>query len=210
VRGRATRNSFNGDEKKVEQGMDATNEMQEATAEILSKSIAPKDETMAKEAMDFVSTVVLQDRLRSKVESMDAVSFISDGSILPRKSGANEAPMASPPAVPSKAPEDSPLSQTLDIVMGDLRGFLSNLPVDSNQPTVAKIPGMLIPKGITLVAGGGYHGKSTLLRAIASGVYNKIPGDGRETCVTVKDTMSLRAEVRARSEVTPLYFTEFC
>jgi predicted ABC-class ATPase len=78
--------------------------------------------------------------------------------------------------------------------MGLLRGFLGSQPINATQSSIVSIPGMLIPKGITLVAGGGYHGKSTLLRAIASGVYDKIPGDGRDTCVTVRDAMSLRAE----------------
>jgi predicted ABC-class ATPase len=53
---------------------------------------------------------------------------------------------------------------------------------------------MGIPKGVTLIVGGGYHGKSTLLRAIERGVYNHIPGDGREWTVTVPSAVKIRAE----------------
>jgi predicted ABC-class ATPase len=48
--------------------------------------------------------------------------------------------------------------------------------------------------GVTLIVGGGYHGKSTLLSAIERGVYDHIPGDGRELCVTVPSAMRIRAE----------------
>jgi predicted ABC-class ATPase len=53
---------------------------------------------------------------------------------------------------------------------------------------------MIIPKGITLICGGGFHGKSTLLRSLAMGIYNKIQGDGRELCITTYDAVSIRAE----------------
>jgi predicted ABC-class ATPase len=53
---------------------------------------------------------------------------------------------------------------------------------------------MGIPEGITLIIGGGYHGKSTLLRAIELGVYDHIPGDGRERVVTVESAVKIRAE----------------
>ena len=56
------------------------------------------------------------------------------------------------------------------------------------------IKGMGIPKGITLIVGGGYHGKSTLLEALERGVYNHIAGDGREYVITNQDAMKIRAE----------------
>jgi len=65
---------------------------------------------------------------------------------------------------------------------------------DDISPTCVILTGLLIPTGVTLIVGGGYHGKSTLLRAIATGIHDKVPGDGREFCVTVSDAVSVRAE----------------
>ena len=56
------------------------------------------------------------------------------------------------------------------------------------------IHGMGIPNGITLIAGGGYHGKSTLLNALERGVYNHIAGDGREYVITEPSALKLRSE----------------
>lgn len=53
---------------------------------------------------------------------------------------------------------------------------------------------MGIPKGITLIVGGGYHGKSTLLQALERGVYDHIAGDGREYVITNDSAMKIRAE----------------
>lgn len=53
---------------------------------------------------------------------------------------------------------------------------------------------MGIPKGITLIVGGGFHGKSTLLTALERSIYNHIPGDGREGIVTDPQAMKIRAE----------------
>ena len=54
--------------------------------------------------------------------------------------------------------------------------------------------GMAIPAGITTIIGGGFHGKSTLLRAISLGVWNHIPGDGREYIVTNPTAVGVRSE----------------
>ena len=135
-------------------------ELQTAAVEIMTKYLGPQKENFAPEAMNHVAHVVVQHRLRECLVNKEAVAFIADGSILPRKSGANNAPMASPPAVPCKAPADSPMKQTLEVDLGALRHFLSSRPChDTNKPTSFSISGMAIPKGITLVAGGGYHGK---------------------------------------------------
>src|SRR5660398_196393 len=61
-------------------------------------------------------------------------------------------------------------------------------------PNAGSLRGMGIPAGVTVIAGGGFHGKSTLLRALERGVYNHIPGDGREQVVTVEDAVKIRAE----------------
>jgi predicted ABC-class ATPase len=53
---------------------------------------------------------------------------------------------------------------------------------------------MGIPEGVTLVAGGGFHGKSTLLSALSWGVYDHVAGDGREYVVARADAVKIRAE----------------
>lgn len=126
-----------------------------ATAELLGSFLGPNH--CATEAMGHIACVVAQNRLRESLAQMDAVAFIADGAILPRKSGANAAPMSSPPAVPCEAPTDSTLKQTLNVDMGALRPFLNR--IDRSQSTMFSITGMVVPKGITLIAGGGYHGK---------------------------------------------------
>jgi hypothetical protein len=143
--------------------------------------------------MEQVACVALQHKLRSKVAEMKAVAFVADGAILPRKSGTSDAPMASPPAVPFKAPPDSIMSQELSIEMGTLSKYLPSQH-KTESSTLIQFRGLLVPAGITLICGGGYHGKSTLLQTIATGIYDKIPGDGREYCVAVPDAVSVRAE----------------
>ena len=68
------------------------------------------------------------------------------------------------------------------------------LEVEFDTPNRGKIKGMGIPKGITLIIGGGYHGKSTLLRALELGIYNHIEGDGREFVITDESALKVRAE----------------
>ena len=142
-----------------------------------------------------VATAVFQERLRGQLSTaLEAVAFVADGSILPRRSGASSMPMASPPALPFKAPE-SRMRKQVAVDMGKLCEYLQldNI-VSSVDGTTVHLTGLVIPHGVTLIVGGGYHGKSTLLRCIASGVYDKIPGDGREFSVTVRDAVAVRAE----------------
>lgn len=143
--------------------------------------------------MEQVACVALQQKIRCKVAELKAVAFVADNSILPRKSGTSDVPMASPPAIPFKAPADSTLSQELIIEMGELCKYLSSETLTKNSTSV-HLQGLLVPAGITLICGGGYHGKSTLLQTIAAGIYDKIPGDGREYCVAVPDAVTVRAE----------------
>ena len=62
-----------------------------------------------------------------------------------------------------------------------------------NLPSGRAVTGMSIPEGITLIVGGGYHGKSTLL-GLERSVYDHIPNDGREFVITRHDAMKIRAE----------------
>jgi predicted ABC-class ATPase len=117
-------------------------------------------------------TVEDADWLRSQLGDRGLVSFIPNGAILPRQSGVEDTPLVD--ALPFQSPE--------------------RLQVEFDRPNQGKIVGMGIPKGITLIVGGGYHGKSTLLKAIALGVYNHIPGDGREQIVTDPQAVKIRAE----------------
>jgi hypothetical protein len=155
-----------------------------------------------------VATAVAQSQLRHALEAAQAIAFLANGSILPRKSGASAAPMASPPALPLQAPVSNVLRGSLTIDMGSLLPYWQvpgaaltpDEPADTatttatTTTTTVTLHGLVIPAGLTLICGGGYHGKSTLLRAVAAGVYTKIPGDGRECCVTRTDALTVRAE----------------
>ena len=113
-----------------------------------------------------------QEYIRGELEKRDLVSFVADGSVLPRESGISQRPMKD--AVPFHSPES--LAVTLDL------------------PHRGRLRGMGIRRGVTVVVGGGYHGKSTLLKAIERGVYNHIAGDGREYVITDSTAFKLRAE----------------
>lgn len=130
------------------------------------------DSLDAKAIQQHVTTVEDADWLRQQLPQHDLVAFVANGSILPRRSGVDSRPLLE--AVPFQSP--------------------SSLEVEFSLPNGGKITGMGIPTGITLIVGGGYHGKSTLLRAIELGVYNHLPGDGREYVVTNPQAVKIRAE----------------
>ena len=111
--------------------------------------------------------------LRNKLDSLGLIAFIANNSILPRESGTSDKPMSGKTAIPFATPE--------------------NLMKEINLPHAGRIKGMGIPKGVTLITGGGYHGKSTLLSTLEAGIYNHIPGDGREQCVSIAQTAKIRA-----------------
>src|SRR5215208_5518604 len=113
------------------------------------------------------------DYLRGRLPERGLVAFVADGSILPRESGASDRPLREG-AVPFEGPEE--------------------LRVSVELPNRGEIVGMGIPEGVTLVAGGGFHGKSTLLSALSWGVYDHVPGDGRELVVARDDAVKIRAE----------------
>lgn len=113
-----------------------------------------------------------QQALRDILPKLGMCAFVANGSILPRESGVSARPMKS--AVCFRSPEEMEVEITL--------------------PHRGVIRGMGIRKGITLIVGGGYHGKSTLLKALEFGVYNHIAGDGREYVITDSTAVKLRAE----------------
>lgn len=112
------------------------------------------------------------DALRAQLEERSLIAFVANGAILPRASGVDDRPMNG--AVPFQSPDSLETSFTL--------------------PHGGEISGMGIPAGVTLIIGGGYHGKSTLLNALERGVYNHRPYDGRELVVSRVDTTKVRAE----------------
>ncbi len=126
-----------------------------------------------KKVKKHVETVEDAHWLRQQLPERGLVAFIANDSILPRSSGVDPTPLVRD-AVPFQAPP--------------------SMSVEFNCPNRGLIKGMGIPTGITLIVGGGYHGKSTLLRAMELGVYNRIPGDGREFVVTNPAAVKIRAE----------------
>ena len=113
-----------------------------------------------------------QQYIREKLPEMGLCAFVADGSILPRESGVSPRPMKG--GVKFKSPKE--LEVSLDL------------------PHRGRVTGMGIRKGITLIVGGGYHGKSTLLKALELGVYDHIAGYGREYVITDDTAMKIRAE----------------
>lgn len=110
--------------------------------------------------------------IRKSLPELGLCVFVADGSILPRATGISDRPMKN--GIPFQSPEE--MRVTIDL------------------PNRGKISGMGIPKGITLIVGGGYHGKSTLLKALELGVYDHIEGDGREFVITDDTAIKIRAE----------------
>ena len=110
--------------------------------------------------------------IRKNLKEKGLVAFVANESILPRESGVSARPLRNG------------------------KKFISPqaLEVEFDTPNTGKIKGMGIPKGITLIIGGGYHGKSTLLRALELGIYNHIEGDGREFVITDESALKVRAE----------------
>jgi predicted ABC-class ATPase len=144
----------------------------EELPEVARRALTP-EELDAEAARLHVETVEDAEHLRDLLPSLGLVAFVADGSVLPRESGASDRPLGAG-ATPFKSPEE--------------------LRVSVDLPNRGEVSGMGIPDGVTLVAGGGFHGKSTLLAALAWGVYDHVPGDGREYVVAREDAVKIRAE----------------
>lgn len=113
-----------------------------------------------------------QQYIREQLKDRNLVAFVADGAVLPRESGISSRPMEN--SVTFTSPD--------------------TLRVSMELPHKGTITGMGIPRGITLIVGGGYHGKSTLLNALELGVYNHIAGDGREYVITEDTALKMRSE----------------
>ncbi len=121
-----------------------------------------------------VETVEDAEFIREKLAELGLIAFVADNAVLPRASGIDPRPLSSKGLVLFKSCQSMRLS--------------------INLPNYGELTGMGIPKGVTLIVGGGYHGKSTLLSALEYGIYNHIPGDGREFVITSVDAVKIRAE----------------
>ena len=133
-------------------------------------------------ARTFVDCVDNQESIRARLDDLGLVAFIADGAILPRSSGASDRPLSRERAQPFLAPVS--LHVSIPILH----------PIFRDGRLVHSLTGFGIPKGVTLIAGGGYHGKSTVLRALERGVYPHVPEDGREYVVTTERAVKIRAE----------------
>ena len=143
----------------------------EQLPEIVEKSII-YDNLNKKALNEQVILVLDQEYARKMLKEKGLVAFVANDSVLPRESGVSDRPMKN--AVKFKSPEKFEITLKL--------------------PSGKEVSGMGIPKGITLIVGGGYHGKSTLLAALERGVYNHIAQDGREFIISESDAVKIRAE----------------
>lgn len=117
----------------------------------------------------FKNALVLAEKqatIRAWLRDSEYCAFVANGSILPRAKG-TQLPMKE--AIPFRStPED--------------------------EIEIAGVRGMGIRRGVTVITGGGYSGKSTLLDAISAGIYDHAPGDGRELCLTDESAVTVSAE----------------
>ncbi len=137
------------------------------------------EESISEESIDLdqvrnsINTLEDYYALRNALKQNEWVAFIADGSNLPRLSGISDLPLQNN-SVAFLAPDE--------------------LQAEVNLPHKGKVAGMPVPKGITLIVGGGFHGKSTLLNAIQNAIYPHVSGDGRELIATHPSAVKIRAE----------------
>ncbi|WP_432564667.1 P-loop domain-containing protein [Kineococcus sp. SYSU DK003] len=147
----------------------AVADLTRALPDLLREHVLGVDLQQARDFCDVVEDTV---HLRSALPGLGLVAFVADGAVLPRASGVDDRPLRE--AVPFASPEA--------------------LRVRVDLPHRGPTTGMGIAHGVTVVVGGGFHGKSTLLRALEAGVHDHVPGDGREFVVTLPDAAAIRAE----------------
>jgi predicted ABC-class ATPase len=147
----------------------------EELPEFVSRALVPAPQGGVEVGRSRLHVEVVEDadHLRGRLPGLGLVAFVADGAVLPRESGASDRPLGDD-AVPFESPEE--------------------YRVEVDLPNRGIVSGMGVPEGVTLVAGGGFHGKSTLLSALSWGVYDHVPGDGRELVVARDDAVKIRAE----------------
>jgi predicted ABC-class ATPase len=147
----------------------------EELPEVVRRGLVPAPQGGLEEELARLHVEVVEDanHLRGWLPGLGLVAFVADGAVLPRESGASDRPLGDG-AVPFESPEE--------------------YRVEVDLPNRGTVSGMGVPEGVTLVAGGGFHGKSTLLSALSWGVYDHEPEDGRELVVARDDAVKIRAE----------------
>jgi len=152
----------------------------QAAAELLCEDIPQiVKRSLRKEALDsdaltqHIHTFQDAEALRRQLKPNGLVAFVAQGACLPRRSGVDERPLGDG-AEPFVVPE------------------AENIELET--PHSGTVKGLGIKNGVTLIVGGGYHGKSTLIRAVEQGIYSHVPGDGREQVVSLAGAVKLRAE----------------
>ncbi len=153
-------------------GKDARAMFLEELPRIVEKSLF-MESLSASDLFRHVETAENAEFIRSRLGESGLVAFVADGALLPRASGIDPGPLVDPETTLFQPPE--------------------SLRVEFMPPNGGKVSGMGIPRGVTLIVGGGYHGKSTLLNSLESGIYNHVPNDGRELVVTSSAAVKIRA-----------------
>lgn len=171
-----------GDGRKIEA---------ESAAEILTMVLPDlvsaslyNDKSRASEMEAYYQVLATRKAVMDEFQARGLVAFVPDGAVLPRASGISELPMNG--AVPFEAPSE--MAVTFNVGGREIRG-------------------MGIPKGVTVITGGAFHGKSTLLQALTRAVYPHVPGDGREGIVI--DETALRVGVEDGRSVRGTDLSQF-
>ncbi|QHI68444.1 P-loop domain-containing protein [Tichowtungia aerotolerans] len=139
--------------------------------EVISNSIFCCNLNIA-EAENFVNTMEDSDRVRQALATMGLVSFVGEGSFLAREKDSDN------PDYDNIAPFE---------VEGDV---LAEVEV----PNAGTIRGLGVPAGLTVVLGDDAGGRKSFMDALAAGVFNHVPGDGREHVLTVSDAVQIDAD----------------
>ena len=149
-----------------------------SAAELLTEHLPRALDAVRWESLDperawgWIRTTEDHAHLQRQLADRGLVAFVADGAVLPRATGVSSDPL--PDAVPFESPPELRVS----------------------LPTLhhGRVVGMGIPEGVTVITGGGFHGKTTVLEALQAGVVPHVPGDGREWAVTVPDAVKVRSE----------------
>ncbi|MFA1819868.1 ABC-ATPase domain-containing protein [Virgibacillus oceani] len=151
-------------------GREAEKLLIDALPAIIQHSILTIEDKKVEEAIKLADQ---QEAIRKQMKENDWIAFIANGAILPRESGVSNRPMKN--AVAFQSPKENEIELEIPHQHESIRG-------------------MAVKKGITLIVGGGYHGKSTILQAMERGVYSHTKGDGREFVLTDTNAVKIRSE----------------
>ena len=161
-------------------GREATKLLVDFLPRIVGLAWLDRSDAVERDLSEFIDCIENQETVRDTLAGLGLVAFVGEGAVLPRKSGASEHPMPTERALPF----DPPAAFRVEIEVPH---------ADAGAPGRVW-RGMGIPRGVVLLVGGGYHGKSTLLRALERAVVAHVPGDGRETVVSDPALVKIRAE----------------